>query len=74
MAPVRIVATFQTYNTNTQKFEKLDEIDPIETPYILEVSSCGLERHLRSAKHFEAAIGESVELKFFKSFLILVSK
>ena len=35
--------------------EKLDEIDPIETPYMLEVSSCGLERHLRSIKHFEAA-------------------
>lgn len=47
--------------------EKLDEVDPIETPYILEVSSCGLERHLRSAKHFEAAIGKEIELKFFKA-------
>lgn len=47
--------------------EKLDEIDPIETPYMLEVSSCGLERHLRSKKHFEAAIGKEIELKFFKA-------
>lgn len=46
--------------------EKLDEIDPIETPYILEVSSCGLERHLREVKHFEAAIGKEIEVKFFK--------
>lgn len=46
--------------------EKLDEIDPIETPYMLEVSSCGLERHLRSNEHFEAAIGKEIEVKFFK--------
>jgi len=46
--------------------DKLDELDPIETPYMLEVSSCGLERHLRSNEHFEAAIGKEVELKFFK--------
>ena len=46
--------------------EKLDEVDPIETPYMLEVSSCGLERHLRSAKHFEKAIGKEIEIKFFK--------
>lgn len=46
--------------------EKLDEVDPIETPYILEVSSCGLERHLRDIKHYESAIGKEIELKFFK--------
>lgn len=46
--------------------DKLDEVDPIETPYILEVSSCGLERHLRDIKHYEAAIGKEIELKFFK--------
>ena len=47
--------------------EKLDEVDPIETPYMLEVSSCGLERHLRSVKHYEAAVGKEIELKFFKA-------
>lgn len=48
--------------------DKLDEVDPIETPYILEVSSCGLERHLRENKHFEAAIGKEIEIKFYKVF------
>lgn len=47
--------------------EKLDEVDPIETPYVLEVSSCGLERHLRSVKHYEAAVGKEIGLKFFKA-------
>ena len=47
--------------------DKLDEVDPIETPYILEVSSCGLERHLRDENHYKAAIGKDVELRFFKT-------
>ena len=34
---------------------------------MLEVSSCGLERHLRSVKHYEAAVGKEIELKFFKA-------
>ncbi len=44
----------------------LDETDPITTSYSLEVSSCGLERHLREKIHFEKAIGKNVEIKFFK--------
>ncbi len=48
--------------------EKLDEVDPIESSYVLEVSSCGLERHLRSKEHFESAIGKDIEIKFFKPF------
>lgn len=47
--------------------DKLDEIDPISTSYSLEVSSCGLERHLREIKHYISAIGKQVELKFFKN-------
>ena len=46
--------------------EKLDEVDPIENAYVLEVSSCGLERHLREKEHFEKAIGKNIEVKFFK--------
>ena len=46
--------------------DKLDEIDPISTQYNLEVSSCGLERHLREEEHYRAAIGKNVELNFFK--------
>lgn len=53
---------------SNQVGEKLDEIDPIENSYVLEVSSCGLERHLRSQEHFEKAIGKDIEIKFFKPF------
>lgn len=44
----------------------LDETDPITTSYSLEVSSCGLERHLREKAHFEKAIGKNIEIKFYK--------
>lgn len=48
--------------------EKLDEVDPIENAYVLEVSSCGLERHLRDEKQFKFAIGKKIEVKLFKAF------
>ena len=44
----------------------LDEKDPISTSYNLEVSSCGLERHLREIEHFKQAIGENAEINLFK--------
>lgn len=46
--------------------ELLDEKDPISTSYSLEVSSCGMERHLREKNHFEKAVGKNIEVKFFK--------
>ncbi len=46
---------------------KLDEVDPITTPYNLEVSSCGLERHLREVEHFERAVGKRIFLHLYKS-------
>lgn len=48
--------------------DKLDEVDPIENAYALEVSSCGLERHLRDENQFKAAIGKNIEIKLFKAF------
>ena len=45
----------------------LDEKDPISMQYNLEVSSCGLERHLREIRHFEEAIGKAVEFKLYKA-------
>ena len=48
--------------------EKLDEVDPIENAYVLEVSSCGLERHLRDEKQFKVVIGKKIEVKLFKAF------
>lgn len=47
--------------------DKLDEVDPISTAYNLEVSSCGLERHLREIKHFEWAVGKKILVKLYKA-------
>ena len=46
----------------------LDEIDPIEDAYDLEVSSPGIERDLRTTAHVDACIGEDVEVRFFAPF------
>ena len=43
----------------------IDEADPIEDFYYLEVSSPGLERVLRKPEHFEASIGSEVEIRLF---------
>ncbi len=43
----------------------LDETDPIEEAYLLEVSSPGLERILSREWHFLTAMGETVELRFY---------
>src|SRR4051812_9407845 len=41
----------------------LDEHDPIVDRYSLEVSSPGLERTLRTPRHFERAVGQLVAVK-----------
>ena len=43
----------------------LDELDPIEDAYDLEVSSPGIERDLRTSAHIDACVGERVEVRFF---------
>ena len=43
----------------------LDEADPIETFYYLEVSSPGVERELRTDEHISLSIGQKVEAKLF---------
>ena len=43
----------------------LEEANPIEGFYYLEVSSPGVERELRTDEHIEASIGEKVEIKLF---------
>ena len=45
----------------------LDEADPIEESYYLEVSSPGLERELKRREHFEAFLGSRVRAKLFHS-------
>lgn len=41
----------------------LDDLDPIDGTYTLEVSSPGLERPLRTPAHFARAVGSEVTLK-----------
>ena len=43
----------------------LDEVDPIESFYYLDVSSPGIERELRTAEHISRSIGEKVEAKLY---------
>ena len=43
----------------------LDETDPIETSYRLEVSSPGLERAITRPEHFAAMKGSEVEVKLY---------
>jgi ribosome maturation factor RimP len=46
--------------------EKLDEIDPIEHLYFLEVSSPGAERPLKKPQDLEKAIGKQVFIKTYE--------
>ncbi len=46
----------------------LDEADPIEEAYYLQVSSPGLERTIRLPEHYAACAGEKVVLKLYKPF------
>ena len=46
----------------------LDECDPIEGFYYLDVSSPGLERELRTPEHISAMIGVTVEAKLFAAY------
>ena len=43
----------------------LDEKDPVKDPYVLEVSSAGLERPLKRPWHFEQSIGKEIEVSFY---------
>ena len=43
----------------------LDEVDPIEDFYYLEVSSPGIERELRTEEHILLTLGSLVEAKLF---------
>lgn len=48
--------------------KKLDEADPIEQSYCLEVSSAGLERELTQDWHFEHCKGEQVTVKLIRPY------
>ena len=46
----------------------LDEADPIENSYRLEVCSPGIERELKNEEHYSACKGEKVSLKLYTAF------
>lgn len=46
----------------------LDDADPIEGSYRLEVSSPGIERDLKNPMHYNACIGWDVEVRLFTAF------
>ncbi len=48
---------------NTILSDYFDEHDPLSDEYILEVSSPGVFRRLRVAKHFEKQIGKKISVK-----------
>lgn len=45
---------------------KLDEVDPIEGSYVLEVSSPGADRALKKPEHFARFLGEQVEVRLYR--------
>ncbi len=45
----------------------IDEADPIDVSYYLEVSSPGLQRELSRPEHFEKMLGKAIKVKLFKA-------
>ena len=46
--------------------DKLDEVDPIEGSYTLEVASAGAERVLKKPEHFAAFLGSEVDVRLYR--------
>ena len=46
--------------------DALDEADPIEGSYTLEVSSAGADRALKKPEHFAACAGQQVDVRFYR--------
>ena len=46
--------------------DALDEADPIEGSYVLEVSSAGADRPLKKPEHFDAFMGTEVEVRLYR--------
>lgn len=46
--------------------DALDEADPIEGSYTLEVSSAGADRALKKPEHFQQFLGHEVDVKLYR--------
>lgn len=51
---------------NNEITDMLDEANYIKDQYFLEISSPGVERHIRKEKHLEESIGKEIDIKLFK--------
>ncbi len=45
----------------------LDQADPISDPYTFEVSSAGADRVLKKPEHFQAYLGQQVDIRLYKA-------
>ena len=61
------IGTDDCEKVNRYLSDRLDEADPIEQNYYLEVSSPGLDRELKTEEHFRRYIGSSVDVKLYKA-------
>lgn len=50
-----------------QLSDALDDADPIEGSYTLEVSSAGADRVLKKSAHFAAFLGSTVDVKLYRA-------
>ncbi|MBR3147041.1 MAG: ribosome maturation factor RimP [Eubacterium sp.] len=64
---VRYVSTDDCELVSDYLSERLDEIDPIEQNYMLQVSSPGMDRELYEQKDFDRFAGELVDVKLYKA-------
>ncbi len=46
--------------------DRLDEADPVEQNYYLEVSSAGMDRQLIKPEHYRRYVGSKVEIRLYK--------
>ncbi len=47
--------------------DMLDEANYVKDQYFLEISSPGIERHIRKEKHLKESIGKEINIKLFKA-------
>lgn len=46
--------------------DALDEVDPIQGSYVLEVGSAGADRALKKPEHFARCMGQEVDVKLYR--------
>ncbi len=63
-----VISTIDCEAVSRPLSDKLDELDPIDQSYYLEVSSPGIDRQLRKPEHFEACEGMDVVVRLIRPF------